>query len=118
MVAAVLCGLVAMHGLQPSSVPHSIPGVVAVSPHHGGIAADSPAPGRAQVINKACPHGGHAGGEVCLASIAAGTLLLLLGVAAGHPDRPLIPSGRSAPPRRPSIHPRAPTLEQLSVLRM
>ncbi len=65
------------------------------------------------------PHDGHGGGQVCLAFLLAGALLLLLVVIAGDCWNQLsIRAGRQALPRRPTARPRGPTLAQLSVLRL
>lgn len=65
------------------------------------------------------PHDGHGGGQVCLAFLLAGALLLLLVVITGDRwSRPSIRAGRQALPRGPTARPRGPTLAQLSVLRL
>ncbi|MEV4090786.1 hypothetical protein [Streptosporangium saharense] len=101
-----MCGLIVMHGLQPSPGPVPAPSVLAMGSGHGDVPSDS--------------HEGHAGGQVCLAFLAAGAalplfaLVMVLGWSAPVPPRP---STRWLP-RGPTGRPRGPTLAQLCVIRV
>ncbi|MER7131811.1 DUF6153 family protein [Streptosporangium saharense] len=106
LVAAVLCGLIVMHGLQPSPGPAPVPSVLAMGSGHGDAPSDS--------------HEGHAGGQVCLAFLVAGTALLLfaLVMVLGWPAPVSARPPTREPPRGPTGRPRGPTLAQLCVIRV
>ncbi|MFI7537862.1 DUF6153 family protein [Streptosporangium sp. NPDC049376] len=121
LVAAVLCGLIVMHGLQPSPGPAPAPSVLAMGLDHdygagGAMSPDS----RRHDGHGGSSHNGHAGGQVCLAFPATGAALVLLAVvtvlggAAPASARPLL----RRLPRGPTARPRGPTLAQLCVIRV
>lgn len=121
LLAAVLCGLLAMHGLQPSPGPLPIPSVLALhSAHADHSAMPTAGPDDRHSDEPGSPHQGHGGGQVCLALLLAGSLLLLLlVVSAGRfgpsPIRLIV---QSFLPHGPTARPRGPTLTQLCVIRV
>lgn len=122
LLAAVLCGLLAMHGLQPSPGPVPAPSVLAL---HSAHSDDSGMPMATSDTRhgsgQSSPHDGHGGGQVCLAFLLAGSVLLLLLVIAVM-SRYMVPPGRpflnQSLPRGPTARPRGPTLAQLCVIRV
>ncbi|MFF4411690.1 DUF6153 family protein [Streptosporangium sp. NPDC001559] len=111
LVAAVLCGLIVMHGVQPSPGPAPAPSVLTMGlGHASGAGAPMSDPS----------HESHMGGQVCLAFLLTGAALLLLAAVAvlGRPvptrARPLV----RGLPRGPTARPRGPTLAQLCVIRV
>ncbi|GAA0401832.1 hypothetical protein GCM10009530_62130 [Microbispora corallina] len=122
LLAAVLGGLLAMHGLQPSPGPVPTPSVLALhSGHANGFGMPMPADTR-HGDGKRSPHDGHGGGQVCLAFLLAGLLLLLLLLVMAAVSRfialPIRPFLRPFLPRGPTARPRGPTLTQLCVIRV
>ncbi|MEU1877016.1 DUF6153 family protein [Streptosporangium sp. NPDC020072] len=111
LVAAVLCGLIVMHGVQPSPGPAPTASVLTMGfgPASG---AGAPMPDSS--------HEGHMGGQVCLAFLLTGAALLLL-AAVTVLGRPVPTRARSLVrglPRGPTARPRGPTLAQLCVIRV
>ncbi|MGI5158666.1 DUF6153 family protein [Microbispora sp. CA-102843] len=122
LLAAVLCGLLAMHGLQPSPGPLPTPSVLALhSAQTDDPAMPTAGPHDRHGDEPSSPHQGHGGGQVCLALLLAGTVLLLFLVVMGA-GRFAAPSSRlflqSFLPRGPTARPRWPTLTQLCVIRV
>ncbi|MBP2706139.1 hypothetical protein JOL79_20220 [Microbispora sp. RL4-1S] len=120
LLAAVLCGLFAMHGVQPSPGPVAAPSVLTVDPGHAVGAAMPMASGDGHGDGRSLPHDGHGGGQVCLALLLAGSALLLLLVvtAAGFAVPSARPFLRAFLPRGPTARPRGPTLARLCVIRV
>ncbi|GLX11353.1 hypothetical protein Misp03_82790 [Microbispora sp. NBRC 16548] len=122
LLAAVLCGLLAMHGLQPSPGPLPTPSVLALhSAQTGDSAMPMAGPHDRHGDGPGSPHPGHGGGQVCLALLLAGSVLLLflVMVAAGRIFAPPIRLFlRALLPRGPTARPRGPTLAQLCVIRV
>jgi hypothetical protein len=119
LLAAVVCGLLAMHGLQPSPGPVSAPSVFALNIGYAGGTAMPMSVDGGHDSGQTSPHDGHGGGQVCLAFLLAGAVLLLLLMTAGQRSSQLsIRFNWQALPRTPTARPRGPTLAQLSVLRL
>ncbi|MEU6428525.1 DUF6153 family protein [Microbispora sp. NPDC046973] len=122
LLAAVLCGLLAMHGLQPSPGPLPTPSVLALHSAQTDHSAMPMAGTRDRHGDTpGSPHQGHGGGQVCLALLLAGSVLLLLLVIVGAGRFGAPPSRlflQSFLPRGPTARPRGPTLAQLCVIRV
>lgn len=122
LLAAVLCGLLAMHGLQPSPGPLPTPSVLALHSAQSDHSAMPTAGSHDRHSGEpSSPHQGHGGGQVCLAFLLAGWVLLLLLVivgAGGFGAPPIRLFLRSFLPRGPTARPRGPTLAQLCVIRV
>ncbi|MEU6409217.1 DUF6153 family protein [Microbispora sp. NPDC046933] len=120
LVAAVLCGLVAMHGMQPSPGPAPAPSVLAMGLDHAVGAGTPMSLDNRHQDGHGSSHNGHAGGQVCLAFPAAGTALVLLAVATvlGWAVPASIRPLRGRMPLGPTARPRGPTLAQLCVIRV
>lgn len=120
LLAAVLFGLFAMHGLQPSPGPVAAPSVLTLQAGHAGSPDTAMPLDMRHDSGPSTPYDGHGGGQVCLAFLLAGAVLLLLLVmmAANRcvpaPIRFVIP----ALPRGPTARPRGPSLAQLCVIRV
>ncbi|MFC0554484.1 DUF6153 family protein [Planotetraspora thailandica] len=118
MLAAVVCGLFAMHGLQPSPGPVAAPSVFADLGHDHALPMPM-SPGAQHDGGSPAPHDGHGGGQVCLAFLLAGAVLLLMTAASGHRwEQPAVRSRGQALRHPVLMRPRGPTLAQLSVLRL
>ncbi|MGW5266592.1 DUF6153 family protein [Microbispora sp. NPDC004025] len=122
LLAAVLCGLLAMHGLQPSPGPLPTPNVLALHSAQSDHSAMPMAGSHDRHSDEpSSPHQGHGGGQVCLALLLGGSVLLLLLVMVGagrfgaSPIRLLL---QSFLPCGPTGRPRGPTLTQLCVIRV
>ncbi|WP_420813737.1 DUF6153 family protein [Microbispora catharanthi] len=122
LLAAVLCGLFAMHGLQPSPGPLSAPSILTLHTAHTG---DSGMPTAATDTRhdggQSFPHDGHSGSQVCLAFLLAGSVLLLLFVTAAMSRFVALPARlllQRSIPHGPTVRPRGPTLAQLCVIRV
>ncbi|GII86779.1 hypothetical protein Ssi03_47690 [Sphaerisporangium siamense] len=163
LLFAIIAGLFAMHGIQPTPGPVRMPGVLNL---HDGAAmtsdrdmrtgahprADVNPPARTDMptstdvpAGTGMPttmdlsagvgllvggvragahggqmpgHGGHGGGEVCLALLLAGLLVFFVSrvLGSGLSVRPAL-SGGGVPWAGPGILPRGPTLARLCVLR-
>ncbi|WP_396706937.1 DUF6153 family protein [Microbispora sp. H10836] len=122
LLAAVLCGLFAMHGLQPSPGPLPAPSVLTLhSPHMGDSGMPMAATDTGPDGGQSSPHDGHGGSQVCLAFLLAGSVLLLLFVAVAMSHFVALPTRlllQRLLPRGPAIRPRGPTLAQLCVIRV
>ncbi|WP_203994915.1 DUF6153 family protein [Sphaerisporangium rufum] len=122
LLAALLCGLIAMHGLQPTTGPLPAASVLAppavqagdrAMPMAGTHGRHGDAPG--------FPHQEHGGGEVCLTFLPGGPvlpLLLVIAGAGGLLTAPIRPLAQPFPPRGPTARPRGPTRAQLCVIRV
>ncbi|WP_414626030.1 DUF6153 family protein [Microbispora rosea] len=122
LLAAVLCGLLAMHGLQPSPGPLPTSSILALHSAQSDHSAMPTAGSHDRHSGESSsPHQGHGGGQVCLAFLLAGWVLLLLLVIVGAgrfgapPIRLFL---QSFLPRGPTARPRGPTLAQLCVIRV
>ncbi|MFD0889273.1 hypothetical protein ACFQ08_32465, partial [Streptosporangium algeriense] len=73
LAVAVLCGLIVMHGVQPSPGPAPAPSVLAM-----GLDHDYGAGAPASPDGHGSSHESHMGGQVCLAFLLTGVALLLL----------------------------------------
>ncbi|MBB5625611.1 DUF6153 family protein [Sphaerisporangium krabiense] len=125
LLCAIVIGLFAMHGIQPTPGPVRMPGVLTL--HDGGtmtsgremavVGAHSPT--KAGARDGQMPgHGGHGGGEVCLALLLAGLLVFFVGGALGACLSVQAAVGGGVVPRAgPRVLPRGPTLARLCVLR-
>lgn len=112
LLCLIVAGLFTMHGVQPTPGPTQMPSVILAGVGEAGMPPNAGGSHDAQMPS----HGGHDGGEVCLALLAASTLLLLVAMASwtafasrAEPSHRFVP--RSAPMAR------GPTLALLCVLR-
>ncbi|WP_372500360.1 DUF6153 family protein [Sphaerisporangium perillae] len=116
LLCAVVAGLFAMHGVQPTPGPTEMAGVLTMHVSQKGMPSDVPV---GDDHDRQMPaHDGHGGGEVCLALLLIAALAFLAGRALGTSpgiDPPVL--GGLVPRARPRVLPRGPTLAQLCVLR-
>lgn len=116
LLAAVIAGLLLMHGVQSSASPTDVRGVPLVpaathmAAEHGGNA-----------VGHSCHCDGHRhpGGQMCLALLALGSLLLFGALAIGpRPGRTTPVSRGMSGPEHSGRPPPALSIFQLSVLRL
>ncbi|MET8158293.1 DUF6153 family protein [Sphaerisporangium sp. NPDC005289] len=116
LLCALVAGLFAMHGLQPTPGPTEMASVWTMHVSHDGMPSYTPG---SDAHDRQMPtHDGHGGGEVCLALLLMAALVFFVARALG--TRPgidsLVPGGL-VPRAGPMLLPRGPTLAQLCVLR-
>ncbi|GGK74478.1 hypothetical protein Sme01_33980 [Sphaerisporangium melleum] len=117
LLCALVAGLFAMHGLQPTPGPAEMPVVWTMRVVQDGM--PSYAPGASDAHDRQMPaHDGHGGGEVCLGLLLMVALTFLVARALGT-SRGLEPRvlGRLVPRATSAPLARGPTLTQLCVLR-
>ncbi|OPG08081.1 hypothetical protein B1L11_29165 [Microbispora sp. GKU 823] len=111
LVAAVMCGLLTMHGIQPSPGPAPVPSVLAMELGHAAGTGMPMSLDSHRQDGHGSSHDGHSGGQVCLAFLLAGVGLTLvavvtvLGWAVPMSKRPLLLRLRAGPPPVPEDRP-------------
>jgi hypothetical protein len=114
LLCAVVAGLFAMHGMQPTPGPTTVASVFAMHVQHD----DMPSNGTKGHDPQMPSHDGHGGGEVCLALLVMGALILLAVRTLGASlDSRFTLFGQLVPRTGLIVLPRGPTLAQLCVLR-
>ncbi|MCW2882437.1 MAG: hypothetical protein JWQ95_6537 [Sphaerisporangium sp.] len=114
LLCAVVAGLFAMHGVQPTPGPTAVASVLTMHVNQEDMPSNAAKSHDPQMPS----HDGHGGGEICLALLLIGALVFLVARALGESLRAhLAVFGGLVPRAGPMVLPRGPTLAQLCVLR-